>query len=295
MDIAITGATGLIGTALSAHLTASGHTVVPVTRSGNEGVGWDPAEGRIDAAGFEGLDAVVHLAGEGIGNRRWNDQTKARILDSRVDGTGLLAQTLAGLDNPPSVLLSGSAIGFYGDRGDEILDEDAGKGDGFLADVVEQWEAAAAPAIDAGIRTCFLRTGIVLTPKGGALAKLLPLFKLGAGGKMGSGKQYWSWIGMRDQVGMIEWLLTADVSGPVNLTGPDPVTNTEFTKTLGRVLGRPTMLPVPAFGPKLVIGSELAKELLFTSTRAVPSVATSGGYQFADDTLEAALSVLLSK
>ena len=293
MDIAITGSSGLIGTALHASLEAAGHNPIRVVRSGGDGIKWDPAEGRIDAAGFEGIDAVVHLAGEGIGERRWSDEVKQSILDSRVDGTTLLADTLAGLQNPPRVLLSGSAIGYYGDRGDEILTETSDKGDGFLSDVVQAWEASAQPAVDAGIRTAFLRTGIVLSPHGGALAKMLPIFRLGAGGKMGNGRQWWSWISMDDEIGMIEWLLHNDVSGPVNLVAPAATTNAEFTDVLGDVLNRPTFLPVPKFGPKLLLGGELAEELLFTSTRVEPHVASAAGYEFVHPDLEGALRAVL--
>ena len=295
MDIAITGSSGLIGTALRASLEAAGHNAIRVVRSGSDGIGWDPAEGRIDAAGFEGIDAVVHLAGEGIGERRWNDEVKKSILDSRVDGTTLLATTLAGLQNPPKILLSGSATGYYGERGDEILTEESSKGEGFLSDVVEAWESSAKPAVDAGIRTAFLRTGIVLSPDGGALGKILPIFKLGAGGKMGNGKQWWSWISIDDEIGMIEWLLANDVSGPVNLVAPGATTNAEFTDVLGDVMKRPTFLPVPKFGPKLLLGGELANELLFTSTRVEPGVAASAGYQFKHPDLEGALRAALGK
>ncbi len=295
MDIAITGSSGLIGTALRASLESAGHNPIRVVRSGGDGIGWDPAEGRIDAAGFEGIDAVVHLAGEGIGERRWNDDVKKSILDSRVDGTTLLAQALAELQNPPKVLLSGSATGYYGERGDEVLTEQSSKGAGFLADVVEAWEAAAQPAVDAGIRTVFLRTGIVLSPEGGALAKMLPIFKLGAGGKMGNGRQWWSWISIHDEVGMIEWLLHNDVSGPVNLTAPGATTNAQFTDVLGDVLNRPTFLPVPKFGPKLLLGGELANELLFTSTRVEPGVAAAEGYQFEHPDLDGALRAVLGR
>ena len=295
MDIAITGSSGLIGTALRASLEAAGHNAIRVVRSGSDGIGWDPAEGRIDAAGFEGIDAVVHLAGEGIGERRWNDEVKKSILDSRVDGTTLLATTLAGLQNPPKILLSGSATGYYGERGDEILTEESSKGEGFLSDVVEAWESSAKPAVDAGIRTAFLRTGIVLSPDGGALGKMLPIFKLGAGGKMGNGKQWWSWISIDDEIGMIEWLLANDVSGPVNLVAPGATTNAEFTDVLGDVMRRPTFLPVPKFGPKLLLGGELANELLFTSTRVEPGVAASAGYQFKHPDLDGALRAALGK
>ncbi len=295
MHIAITGSHGLIGTALTRRLTGAGHTVTPVTRSGGGGIGWDPVTGEIDAAGFEGVDAVVHLAGAGIGDRRWTPAVKATIRDSRLDGTALLATTLAGLDNPPSTLLSGSAMGFYGDRGDEVLTEQSPAGDGFLADVCVGWEAATRPAEDAGIRVAHLRTGIVLSTQGGALAKMLPIFKLGLGGKLGSGSQWWSWISIHDEVAMIEWLLDADVSGPVNGTAPQPLTNAAFTKVLGKALGRPTLLPIPSFGPKILLGGELADELLFTSAKVLPSVALDHGYVFTHSSLDEALQAVLTE
>lgn len=298
MDIAITGSTGLIGKALRSRLEVAGHRVVSVVRSaGGDGdvIRWDPAAGTIEAAAFEGIDAVVHLAGEPIGARRWNADVKRAIRDSRVDGTSLLSATLAGLATPPAVLLSGSAIGIYGDRGDERLTETSPPGDGFLAGVTAEWEAATAAAEQAGIRVVHLRTGIVLSPEGGALAKQLPLFRFGLGGKLGSGRQYWSWISLDDEVSMIEWLLEAQVAGAVNLTAPEPVTNATFTDSLGKALGRPTFLPVPSFGPKLVLGGELAEELLFTSARVIPEVATSAGYEFAHPTIDAAFAGLLPR
>ena len=296
--IAITGASGLIGSALRTSLRAAGHTVVPVVRSAVSGdphaVLWDPKAGTIDAAGLEGLDGVVHLAGAGIGDHRWNDAYKREVLESRTKGTDLLARTLAGL-TPPPVLVSGSAIGIYGDTGDSAVDESSPHARDFLADVCVQWEAATAPAEQAGIRVAHLRTGIVLSPDGGALAKLLPLFKLGAGGRMGSGRQWWSWISMRDEISVIEWLLENEVSGAVNATAPTPVTNAELTKTLGSVLHRPTLFPVPSFGPKLLLGSELAQALLFTSQRVQPGVLSGHGFDFADPTLESALRAMLNR
>ena len=293
MDIAVTGASGLIGSRLVAELAAGGHRPIRLVRreptAGEDAIRWDPAAGTIDAASLEGVGAVVHLAGEGIAERRWSEAQKQRILDSRVSGTTLLATTLAGLTTPPRVLLSGSAIGFYGERGDEELTESSGPGDIFLADVCRAWEAATAPAEEAGIRVSHLRTGIVLDRHGGALAKTLPLFRLGLGGRLGSGRQWWSWIGIEDEVGAIMFLLDAEVSGPVNLTAPHPVTNAEFTRVLGRVLGRPTLLPVPSFGPKLLLGSELAEQLLFTSARVLPEALTTAGYQFRTPDLEGAL------
>lgn len=300
MRIAVTGSSGFIGSALVPHLRASGHDVVPVVRraspaAAGDTIAWDPDAGTIDAGAFEGVDAVVHLAGAGIGDRRWNEDRKRVILESRTRSTDLLATTLAGLDRPPAALLSGSAIGYYGDRGDEVLTEASGPGHDFLADVVVAWEAAAAPAVEAGIRTVYLRTGIVLSPEGGALAKVLPLFRLGAGGKLGNGRQWWSWISLRDEIAAITHLLTSAVSGPVNLTAPEPVTNAAFTKALGTVLGRPTVVPVPAFGPKLLLGGELAEALLFTSACIRPTVLEGDGYVFAHRDVTAAFRDLLDR
>ncbi len=295
MRVALTGSSGLIGSALVRSLEGDGHGVVRVVRSASAGgdhgatVTWDPVQGTIDAAGLEGVDAAVHLAGAGIGDERWSDDRKRVILESRTKGTALLARTLAGLAAPPAVLLSGSAVGYYGDRGDEVCTETSPAGTGYLAEVCEAWEAAATPAVEAGIRTAFLRTGIVQTKAGGALKKTLPLFKLGLGGRFGSGKQWWSWISLADEVGAIRHLLDHDVSGPVNLTAPAPVTNAEYTSTLGSVLGRPTVLPVPSFGPKLLLGAEGAKAVLLDGQRAVPAVLEREGYSFRHPTLEAAL------
>lgn len=300
MKIAITGASGLIGRALTTSLVADGHQVIPVVRRPNsatpDAIEWNPAAGTIEASKFEGVDGVVHLAGAGIGDKRWSESYKREILDSRTKGTELLARTLVSLSAPPSVMVSGSAIGFYGDTGDTAVDETAPAGDDFLAKVCVDWEAAAAPATEAGIRVPFLRTGIVLTTDGGALAKMLPLFRFGLGGRMGSGKQWWSWISMADEIGAIRWLLDHDVSGPINATAPSPVTNSQFTKALGEVMHRPTFAPVPSFGPKLLLGAELADALLFTSARVVPKVLEASGYLFAHPTIEAALrDVLTSK
>lgn len=298
MQIAVTGSTGLIGRALSASLRAEGHTVVPVVRrpvaEGESAVRWDPAAGSIDAAALEGLDAVVHLAGAGIGDKRWSEAYKREILDSRVRGTELLAGALAGLERKPSVLVSGSAIGVYGDTGDTAVDETSPAGHDFLADVCVAWEGAAGAAVDAGIRVPFLRTGIVLDRKGGALAKMLPLFRAFAGGRMGSGRQWWSWITIDDEVGIIRWLLDNDVAGPVNAVAPDAVTNREFTKELAHALHRPAALPVPAFGPRLLLGRELADALLFTSARVRPAVLEQNGYSFAHPDLATGLAAVLA-
>ncbi|NBV82161.1 MAG: TIGR01777 family protein [Actinobacteria bacterium] len=298
MKILITGASGLIGRALSTELATQGHTVVAAVRraprSVNE-VQWDPAAGQLSPSVFDGVDAVIHLAGAGIGDKRWSDDYKREILESRTKSTTLLATTMAALPNKPRVFLSGSAIGIYGVRGDESLDETASLGDGFLADVCKQWEAAAEPARAAGIRTVYLRTGIVLSRDGGALKKQLPIFKLGAGGKFGNGKHWQSWISITDEVGAIIHLLTSQLSGAVNLTAPEPVTNAQFTKELGRALSRPTLLPIPSFGPKLLLGGELANALLFTGQRVIPSALTRDGYVFQHQTLDVALAALLKK
>ena len=297
MKIVISGASGLIGTQLVAKLSSSGHEVVRlVRRSPKSGeIQWNPKSGILDSAALEGTDAVIHLSGAGIGDKRWTDGYRKEILDSRTATTALLAKTMASLSRKPSVFLSGSAIGIYGARNDEQLTEVSTHGTGFLAEVCEQWEAAAKPAVDAGIRTVYLRTGIVLSPKGGALKKLLPLFKLGVGGKFGSGKQWQSWISIDDEIGAIEHLLTANVSGAVNLTAPNPVTNAEFTKVLASVLKRPAIVPVPTFAPKILLGGELADALLFTGQRVIPAALNASGYMFKHTTLESAFRSLLSK
>jgi uncharacterized protein (TIGR01777 family) len=297
MKIVISGASGLIGTQLVAKLSSSGHEVIRlVRRSPKAGeIQWNPKSGTLDAAALEGTDAVIHLSGAGIGDKRWSAAYRKEILDSRTDTTALLAKTIASLSRKPSVFLSGSAIGIYGARNDEQLTEVSTHGTGFLAEVCEQWEAAAKPAVDAGVRTVYLRTGIVLSPKGGALKKLLPLFKLGVGGKFGNGKQWQSWISIDDEIGAIEYLLTANVSGAVNLTAPNPVTNAEFTKVLASVLKRPAIVPVPTFAPKILLGGELADALLFTGQRVIPAALNASGYTFKHTTLESALRSLLSK
>jgi hypothetical protein len=251
--IAMSGSTGFIGGALATSLEGDGHDVVRLVRGGPSRPGavrWDIDAGEIDAAGLEGLDGVVHLAGEGIGEKRWTDDQKRRIRDSRTKGTSLLADALASLDAKPPVLVSGSAVGVYGDRGDEQLTEESPTGHGFLPDVVTAWEAAAGPAEAAGIRVACTRSGVVLDASGGALERFARICRLGVLGKMGSGRQWMSWISLADEVAAIRFLLEpgCDLSGPVNLTAPGPVTNEVFTKALGRVLRRPTFLPVPASG-----------------------------------------------
>lgn len=295
MHIALTGSSGLIGTALRSRLTSAGHTVSPVVRRpGAPGeISWDPVAGTIDENALSEVDAVVHLAGAGIGDKRWTDAYKREILESRTRTTTLIAETLANLDGGPSVLLSASAIGIYGDRGDEQLDESSDPGNGFLPDVCLAWEGSTAAAAAAGVRVAHLRTGIVLSTDGGALAKQLPLFRFGLGGRFGSGRQWQSWISIHDEVAAIEHLLTSEVSGPVNLTAPTPVANRDFADTLARVLRRPSFLPVPSFGPKLLLGRELAESLLFEGQRVLPGVLTHDGFEFAHPELEAALVALV--
>ena len=297
MKIVISGASGLIGTQLVEQLQQHGHDVVRlVRRAANTGeIMWDPKAGVLSASALEGADAVIHLSGAGIGDKRWTASYKREILESRTITTSLIANTIANMSRKPSVFLCGSAIGIYGPRGDEQLTEVSTNGTSFLADVCEQWEAAAKPASDAGVRTVLLRTGIVLTTKGGALKKQLPLFQLGLGGKFGNGKQWQSWISIDDEVGAIEHLLTANVSGAVNLTAPNPVTNAEFTSTLARVVKRPAFLPIPPFAPKAILGGELADALLFTGQRVIPAALNASGYQFVHPTLEVALRELLKK
>ena len=297
MKIVISGASGLIGKSLVSQLQQHGHDVVRlVRRAANTGeIMWDPKAGVLDSSALEGTDAVIHLSGAGIGDKRWTSSYKREILESRTITTSLIANTIAKMNRKPSVFLSGSAIGIYGPRGDEQLNEVSTDGTSFLADVCKQWEDAAKPASDAGIRTVLLRTGIVLTTKGGALKKQLPLFQLGLGGKFGNGKQWQSWISIDDEVGAIEHLLTANVSGAVNLTAPNPVTNAEFTSTLARVVKRPAFLPIPPFAPKAILGGELADALLFTGQRVIPAALNASSYQFVHPTLEVALRALLKK
>ncbi len=300
MDIAITGSSGLIGSALRDELTRTGHRPIRVVRrppkSGADEIQWDPATGQIDAESLEGVDAVVNLAGAGIGDSRWTDKYRSLVVSSRVDGTSLLASTLASLKAPPAVFASGSAIGIYGSRGDEELTEASRRGEGFLADLCKDWEAAAQPAADSGIRTVFLRTGIVLSPDGGAMGKLLPLFKLGVGGKFGSGDQYMSWISIDDMVGAVVHLLgNDDASGAYNVTAPNPVTNGDFTKSLGEAVNRPAFVPVPSFGPRLLLGRDRADALLFDSARVLPERLLGGGYRFDHADIDSALADILGE
>jgi len=234
------------------------------------------------------VDGVVHLAGAGIADKRWTDARRREVLDSRVDGTTTVAQALAAAPPRPRFLVSASAVGWYGDTGDRPVDETESAGTGFLADVCRRWEAAAQPAVDAGVRVTFPRTGLVLSRRGGLMGRLLPLFKLGLGGRLGSGRQYWPWISLPDEVSALRFLIESDLSGPVNLTGPEPVTNAEFTKTLGSVLARPTLVAVPGLALKLVVG-DFAEEGVLAGQRAIPRVLTGAGFEFAHPTLRQAL------
>ncbi len=283
LRIAVTGASGLVGRQLTAFLTTGGHTVLPlvrrVPRPGTDEIAWNPATGHIDAARLEGVDAVVHLSGEPVATR-WTPARKAAIRASRIDSTALLATTLARLARPPRVLLSASAIGFYGDRGETPVDEASPAGTGFLAEVCQAWEAAAAPAAAAGIRVVHPRIGVVLAGQGGALATMALPFQLGLGGVVGDGRQMMSWIALDDLVGMLHHLVFADdVHGPVNATAPDPVGNVAFVRTLGTVLHRPTLLPLPTAAVRLLFG-EMGEEVLLAGARVLPRVAEAAGFRF---------------
>jgi len=303
MKVLISGGSGLIGSALIERLlrrddpSATPHEVLRlVRREPRPGAGeipWDPEAGRLDPAALEGLDAVVHLAGENIAGGRWTQARKRRLYESRVLGTGLLCRTLARLAKPPRILLSASAIGYYGNRGEEELDETSPPGTGFLARLCRDWEAAAEPAAAAGTRVVLMRTGVVLARHGGALAKMLPLFRLGLGGRLGSGRQYLSWITLEDVAAAIEHLLKVDgLEGPVNLVSPQPATNRDLTAALGRALRRPALLPVPALLLRLAMG-DMAEEMLLSSARLLPRRLLAAGFSFGDPELDSAVSRLL--
>ena len=296
MRILLTGSSGLIGQALLSFLTSNGHTVVRLTRSPATGrhILWNPDAGTVNTDDLEDFEAIVHLAGETIVGR-WTPEKKARILESRIKGTRLLCESLAHLRSRPIVLVSASAIGYYGDRGDQVLDEESSAGSLFLSEVAEAWEAGTEPATRIGIRVVNLRIGFVLSKAGGGLAAMLLPFKLGIGGRVGCGLQYISWIALDDVVGAVSHALLSDsLRGPVNAVAPHPVTNLEFTKTLGRVLRRPTIFPLPAFAARLVLG-EMANELLLASTRVNPSRLLASGYEFRFPDLPGALRHVLGK
>jgi hypothetical protein len=299
MRVAVSGSTGLVGSQVVASLSAAGHEVVRLVRRapapGEKAVRWDPEKGEVDAAGLEGLDAVVHLAGENIASGRWNAARKAAIRDSRVNGTRLLCDALAGLARPPKALLCASAIGYYGDRGADVLTEESSPGAGFLPEVCREWEAASEPAVRKGIRVVALRIGVVLSPRGGALSRMLPPFRAGLGGVIGDGRQYVSWVALDDLVGIVlHALQSGELRGPVNAVAPVPVTNRELTEALGKVLSRPTLLPVPAFALRLAVG-EMADALLLASARVVPRRLEETGYNFRYPELGGALRHLLGK
>lgn len=288
----------MIGSALVDELKRRGHPVTRLVRA-NASAGdalWNPSAGMIDAAAIEGAWAVVHLAGEGIAESKWTAEHKRRVLDSRVAGTTLLAKTIAGAGAKPSVFASGSAIGFYGDRGDTVLTEESSVGKGFLADVVAQWEASTAAAEAAGVRTVHLRTGIVLSTRGGALKQQILPFKLGLGGRLGSGKQWLPWISIVDEVNaIIHTLETPGLSGAVNLVGPNPVTNAQFTKALGKALHRPTLLPIPLLPLKVRYSAEMVQEMLLSSARVQPGKLRDSGFSYSQPNLDDALAMLLSE
>jgi uncharacterized protein (TIGR01777 family) len=293
----MSGSHGLVGKALISSLRSNSHEIVRLVRgkpSGANEIEWHPNEGCLDAATLEGVDAVVHLAGESIASGRWTDEKKLAIRDSRVKGTTLLSEALAQLSRPPSVFVSASAIGFYGDRDDELLTEKSAPGDDFLANVCVDWENATIPAIEKGIRTVHARFGIILDAKEGALGKMLTPFRMGIGGRIGDGKQWMSWIDIEDVVNGLKFVTEGSVTGPVNFVAPNPVTNAEFTKTLGRALSKPTIFPIPAFGARLAFG-EMGDALLLSSQRVQPAVLEERGFQFAHPTLEPALRHILER
>lgn len=304
MKVLVSGSSGLIGTALIAHLAGEGHTVTRLVRgSGPSGPGagavsWDPDGGSADIAALERtgpFDAVVHLAGAGIGDKRWTEARKQLLLDSRTRSTRLLVESILALRSPPPVLVSASAVGYYGIRGDEELTEESPPGTDFLAEVCRAWESATVPASAAGIRTVVVRTGIVLSPSGGALAKQLPLFRLGVGGRMGSGTQYRSWITLEDEIGVITHCIEdTGMAGPVNATAPEPSTDGDLAKALGAVLHRPTLLAVPAPALRLVLGTDMAEELVLGGQRVLPAVLTGRGFPFSHTDLDEAVRSVLS-
>ena len=287
MKVAVAGASGLIGSALVRQLRSSGHEVVRLVRDlrarAEDARYWNPATGDIDDDAFAGVDGVVNLAGAGIGDRRWSERRKRELRLSRVDATELLVEAMG----------AGSAVGYYGDRGDEVLDEQSGPGTGFLAALSADWEAAAAEAESAGIRVALARTGLVVADNAPFLTRMLPLFKLGLGGPLGPGQQWWPWISLEDEVRALVFLLESDLSGPVNLCAPNPATNREFTRALASVLRRPAALAVPRFGPRLLLGRELADGLLFSSTRAHPAALADAGFEFRHPDLRGALEEIL--
>ena len=297
VKIAVTGASGLIGSALIPALRSSGHEVVQFVRkepTSAAQIKWDPTAGNasgLDRKTLEGVHAVVHLSGAGVGDHRWTQGYKKEIYDSRVLSTRTISEAIASTENGPKVLVSASAIGIYGDTGDVSVDESSTRGSGFLADVVDAWEQSADTARQAGVRVVHPRTGLVVSAKGGAWGRLLPLFKLGLGGQLGSGKQYWSFISIRDEVRALQWLIDQDLSGPVNLTAPTPVTNAEVTRAMSRALKRPALLPVPGIALRIALG-EFSIEVL-GSARVLPTKLEKSGFTWTDPTIDAAISSIL--
>jgi uncharacterized protein (TIGR01777 family) len=295
VQIAITGSTGLIGKALVRALRDEGLTVIRLVRrpaTAEDEIRWDPF-GEIDSGALEGVDAVVHLAGAGIGDHRWTEAYKRQVRDSRVEGTRTLSCALARLSRRPAVFVSGSAVGYYGDTGDVAVNESATEGEGFLAGLCRDWEAAAQPAADAGIRVVHPRTGLVLSREGGLLGKVLPLFRAGLGGRLGSGRQWMSWISLADQVAALRFLIHNGLQGPVNLTAPEPVTNADFTRAVGRALHRPTPFIVPAPALRLALG-EFADEGALVSQRVLPDRLAKAGFTFQHPRIDDALAGILA-
>ncbi|MFP3990850.1 TIGR01777 family oxidoreductase [Streptomyces sp. E11-3] len=293
--IAVAGASGLIGSALVRSLEADGHQVLRLVRRAARAereVEWDPKRSYVDTGGLAGCTGVVNLAGAGIGNHRWTDAYKRELRDSRVLGTAALAEAVAALDEPPRVFLCGSAIGYYGDTGGRAVDESAPAGDGFLPSLCVEWEEAAGAAVEAGVRTVFARSGLVVARKGGAWGRMFPLFKAGLGGRLGSGRQYWSFVALHDEVAALRHLLASDdLSGPVNVTAPSPVTNREVTAAMGRALHRPTLFTAPAPALRLVLG-EMAGDVL-CSQRVLPTRLLDSGFRFAFPTIDDAIGAAL--
>lgn len=291
MNVFVTGATGLIGSHLVALLQSGGHTITRMVRGSPQSAEerpWDARSSRLNPSTLAGCDVLVHLAGENIGDGRWTTEKKRRIRDSRVQGTRILAEAIREMPQPPAAFITASAIGFYGDRGDEVLTESSPPGEGFLSDVCREWEAAADPARER-TRVVHVRTGVVLSREGGALARMLTPFKLGVGGVVGSGKQWWSWISLQDAARLFQFVVDhADISGPINGVSPQPVTNAEFTRVLGKTLGRPTLFPLPAFVAKLALG-EMAEALILSSARVQPEVALAHGFACEHPDLASAL------
>jgi uncharacterized protein (TIGR01777 family) len=296
MRVVITGASGLIGTALRTAVAGAGHEVVTLVRRapGPGEVRWDPSAGTLDADALDRADAVVHLAGAGIGDRRWRARRRAELLESRVQSTTLLCRAIASRDSPPAVLASASAVGWYGVRGDDLLDEDAGTGTGFLASVCRAWEDATAPAADAGVRVVLLRSGVVLDAGGGALARQLPLFRAGLGGRLGDGRQWLSWISLADEVAAIAAVLREPgLRGPVNVVAPEPVTNAAFTRALAAAVHRPAIARVPRAALRVAFGTDMTDELVLASQRVVPGKLASCGFTFAHPDVDSALAAAL--